>query len=204
MSPRGSRSDARSRFNYGAIRWRNPLGGRRRKWSGCHMPLWPASPFRRRVAVAVLALLLLGIGEAGAQVAPVPAAGFTADSQVQALAMGPGNVLFLSGSFTSLATRTGHWVRFDASGVRDTAWPEVDGAVRAAVSDGAGGWFIGGAFTHVAGQRREGLAHVGRAGELDPLWSPDVDTGTWDPGYGGVTSLCMVGDTLYVGGDFEE
>src|SRR4051812_25122371 len=112
--------------NYGAIRRRCPLAGRRRKWSGCRMDRWPASPLRRPVTVAAVAVLLLTIGDvpARAQVAAVPAAGLTADSQVQALAMGPGNVLYLSGSFTSLAARTGHWVRFDASGARDTGWPE--------------------------------------------------------------------------------
>ena len=135
----------------------------------------------------------------------MPAAGFTADWHVKSLAVGPGNVLYVGGAFSSLAMRTGHWVRFDASGVRDAAWPEVDGPVRAAVSDGAGGWFIGGAFAHVAGQRRAGLAHVGPGGELDPIWSPDVDgprIGTRD--MAGSRALSVVGDTVYVGGEFEE
>ncbi|WP_157592035.1 PQQ-binding-like beta-propeller repeat protein [Solirubrobacter soli] len=149
-------------------------------------------------------LLLIAGTPASAQVAPVPASGFTTDGLVTSLLAGPGNVMYLGGTFSSVAKRTGHWVRFDASGARDAAWPEVDGSVRAVVPDGGGGWFIGGAFTHVAGQRRVGLAHVGSAGELDLNWSPDVDLSNWDPGFGGVMALSVVGDTVYVGGRFEE
>jgi hypothetical protein len=168
-------------------------------------PTRRVSWFLRSASGAVLAAAVVALGgpTARAQVAAVPAVGVTADADVKSLAVGPGNTLYLGGSFSSMAMRTGHWVRFDASGVRDAAWPEVDGTVRAAVSDGAGGWYIGGAFAHVAGQRRAGLAHVGPGGELDPIWSPDVDMADWDPGYGGVTALCVVGDTVYVGGRFE-
>ena len=98
--------------------------------------------------------------------------------------------------------RTGHWVRFDASGARDAAWPEVDGPVRAAVSDGAGGWFIGGAFAHVAGQRRAGWRMSGPAANSTRS-GPRRDMTSWDPGWRG-HALCVVGDTVYVGGKFEE
>ena len=135
--------------------------------------------------------------------ASLPAAGFTTDSQVETVAAGSGNLLFLGGSFSSLSRRTGHWVRFDASGARDVTWPEVDGPVRAVVADGAGGWYVGGAFAHVAGQPRAGLAHVGPGGELDQIWSPDV-IDYWDRGPGEVTALAVVGDTVFVAGDFDE
>lgn len=154
------------------------------------------------VSVLLAGACALASGPARAQVAEVPSTGLTADSDVNALAIGHGNVLFVGGAFSSLATRTGHWVRFDASGARDPAWPEVDGTVNAAVSDGAGGWYIGGAFKHVAGQPRAGLAHVGPSGALDPIWSPDVSAPGWDPGYGGVNSLAVLGDTVYIGGQF--
>jgi hypothetical protein len=132
--------------------------------------LWRVSRFTRSVSTALFAALLtVGGATAHAQVVDVPAVGVAADSVVNTLAVGSGNVLYVGGSFSSLAMRTGHWVRFDASGARDGTWPEVDGPVRAAVSDGAGGWFIGGAFANVAGQRRAGLAHVRPSGELDPI-----------------------------------
>src|SRR3954468_1406653 len=174
--------------------WRSVSGGRRgsrllRSW-------------RSSVVVAV-AVLVVAAGSARAQVAEVPTVGWTAGglgSDVTTLAVGAGNKLYLGGRFSSLGMRTGHWVRFDAGGRRDPAWPEVDGSVSAAVPDGAGGWFIGGQFSLVAGQRRAGLAHVGPGGELDPVWSPDL-SGFHGPDF--VTALCVIGDTVYVAGAFE-
>ncbi len=116
-------------------------------------------------------------------------------------------MLYAGGSFAGVAARTGHWVRFDGSGARDLAWPEVNGSVDAVAPDGAGGWFIGGRFTQVGGQPRARLAHVGANGELDPAWRPAV-TGrarVYDfsfPVEPGVSALSVVGDTLYVGGVF--
>jgi hypothetical protein len=113
----------------------------------------------------------------------------------------------VGGLFSWLATRTGRLVRFDTLGARDTAWPEVDGSVDAVAPDGLGGWFIGGRFTLVAGQPRARLAHLGADGELDPAWRPAVNgrarlphfISPFDPE---VSALCVVGDTLYVGGLF--
>ena len=91
----------------------------------------------------------------------------------------------------------------DASAV----YLNVDGTLLAAAPDGAGGWFIGGRFTRVAGQRRPGLAHVAANGELDPTWSPVAkgrarypqETLLYEPE---VSALLVVGDTVYVGGLF--
>src|ERR1700754_2252442 len=136
-----------------------------------------------RLMPALLAIATppVGASSARAQVAPVPAAGPVAgtnrldgDASVLAVALGAGNMLYAGGSFAGVAARTGHWVRFDGSGARDPAWPEVDGSVDAVASDGAGGWFIGGRFTHVGGQPRARLAHVGANGEVEPAWGPAV------------------------------
>jgi hypothetical protein len=45
---------------------------------------------------------------------------------------------------------------------------DVNYLITTAAPDGAGGWFIGGHFTRMAGQRRLRLAHVTADGQLDP------------------------------------
>ena len=94
----------------------------------------------------------------------------------------------------AVAARTGHFAVFDGADAVQTAWPEVDGSVDAIVSDGAGGWFIGGDFAHVGGQRRAGLAHIAAGGALDGAWAPAAE--------GTVRALALVGATVYAGGEF--
>jgi hypothetical protein len=69
---------------------------------------------------------------------------------------------------------------------------ELDGAVNAVQPDGSGGWYLGGDFSTVQGQGRNGLARVGANGQL--LNSPTLD--------GSVKCLAVKGDTLFVGGVF--
>lgn len=84
---------------------------------------------------------------------------------------------------------------------------DVNNPLSAAAPDGAGGWFIGGSFTQVAGQRRVRLAHVAANGQLDPVWRPVVRgraryPHAKSPSYSTVSALCVVGDTVYIGGWF--
>ena len=147
-------------------------------------------------AVAVVAAVCaVAAGSARAQVAATPASSLTTNYRVDALAAGPGNVLYAGGSFDWLAMPTGHLAWFDASGARDAAWPDVDGLIFAAVADGAGGWYVSGDFSHVGGRRRANLAHIEAGGALDPLWAPAAK--------GAVHALSVVGDTLYLGGLFK-
>ena len=74
-------------------------------------------------ALLVVAGLLVAAGSARAQVAALPAVGWSVDggfvgSPVMSLAAGPGNVLYAAGDFERLAMRSGHSARFDGSGAR--------------------------------------------------------------------------------------
>ena len=88
-------------------------------------------------------------------------------------------------------------VVLDAKTGRPLATTHLNQPIRTAITDGQGGWFIGGGFIRANGVLRKRLAHIGPDGRLDPLWKPEAD------GNGvSVTSLARVGNRLYVGGDF--
>ncbi len=81
----------------------------------------------------------------------------------------------------------------DAQTLQQPWWPVVDGPVTCmAANDSI--LFIGGAFSHVAGQVRSGLAAIDAATGAVLPWAPDLNGGT----------LCMAlsGNTLYIGGNW--
>lgn len=151
-----------------------------------------------------IALLLLAVLPAGASAALSSVANndWVTNGPVQAMARS-GNTLYLGGSFSEIGPRTGPAVSFSGgSSTPDAGFPQVSGAhaeVRAAISDRAGGWYIGGNFTHVGGVARAGLAHVLLGGEVDPTFAPSLEVAHgWS-----VTALALSGGTLYVGGNFQ-
>ncbi|MBK6540055.1 MAG: hypothetical protein IPG10_01975 [Flavobacteriales bacterium] len=68
-----------------------------------------------------------------------------------------------------------------------------DDRVKCVLSDGSGGWYVGGDFLKVAGSFRQHLAHLLADGSLAP-WNPVVN--------GAVNAMAIKGDTLYFGGNF--
>lgn len=70
------------------------------------------------------------------------------------------------------------------------------GNVNVAVSDGSGGWFIGGSFDSIAGQSRDNLARIRADGSLHPEWEAGVN--------GEVSSIVVFDDQVVVGGYFTE
>jgi trimeric autotransporter adhesin len=119
-----------------------------------------------------------------------------ANSTVMAMAIDSANeILYLGGVFTTLGPRSGSGLEFNTTtGTRVTTAPEVTGRIERVISDGAGGWYIAGGFSHVAGVARAELAHILPDGTLDLDFAPA-------PG-GAVRAMLLDGATLYVGGDF--
>lgn len=103
--------------------------------------------------------------------------------------------IYLGGKFSYVGFSSGAGAGVDAaSGKRLSTIARVaGGAVRAAVSDGKGGWYIGGTFTSVGGSARSGLARILSTGAVS-TWAPAVQ--------GSVDSLALSGTTLYLGGSF--
>ncbi|MFA5651748.1 MAG: peptidoglycan-binding protein [Candidatus Paceibacterota bacterium] len=107
-----------------------------------------------------------------------------------------GSILYYGGSFTEVGACTGAGVPINVStGQAVASYPQVIGEVYASVSDGAGGWYIGGAFTYVDNQARNGMAHILADGTVDSSFNPDM-------GEYAVRSLTISDNILYVGGAF--
>ncbi len=115
------------------------------------------------------------------------------------------NAMVTDGTSTYIGGNFSEIYRFGGSGasistttaLADQAFPNVLGVVTASVPDGSGGWFIGGSFTFVAGNARNGLAHINSDGTLDMTWNPNVTGLT-----ARVMTIVISGSNLYVGGQF--
>lgn len=83
-----------------------------------------------------------------------------------------GNTLYAGGSFDRWAPPAGNLAILDPeTGRPDISWPQVLGTVYGIESDGNGGCYIIGDFTHVDGLPRPKLAHINADGSLSD-WAP--------------------------------
>lgn len=107
-----------------------------------------------------------------------------------------GSTVYIGGTFTQMGPAVGSGAAIDGtSGIALSPYPRIDGPVVCVEPDGAGGWFVGGAFTHVRGVPRRSLAQIDANGNVT-AWDPSPE--------GDVRCLLRVGGTLYVGGYFEQ
>jgi hypothetical protein len=157
--------------------------------------------FTTRILVAAFATAATSLGlitapeqAAFADAITEPRATWVSDGEVKAIAIS-GSTAYIGGNFSRIAPYTGSSARFDASTAQlNTPWPEVNGVVNDVVSDGAGGWYLGGNFSSVGGAPRTDLAHVMPDGTVDPNWAPTTD--------GFVRALVVGTDTVFAGGEF--
>jgi len=166
-------------------------------------------PFSRRhqprMLSAVLALALIGF------VVPtfVPSATPVQASNQLQVRLGPNGtvrdltapdangVRYMAGDFTAFdAVNTGKSALVDATTAEvNLAMPKIVGtSVKAIISDGNGGFYIGGTFTSVGGVARRNAAHINADGTVNPNWNPSPNLE--------VKSLLLVGSTVYMGGSF--
>jgi hypothetical protein len=90
-------------------------------------------------------------------------------------------------------------VALDAgTGVRESGFPQVraGSSVYAFVSDGRGGWFVGGSFRAIGGVASHGLAHVLADKSVDKSWQFALSGCYRNPR---IHALIRQGTTLYVG-----
>jgi hypothetical protein len=106
-----------------------------------------------------------------------------------------GNTVYIGGNFTRVYPQCGGGGALSmSSGWYEGPVLKIDGVIYAVAPDGAGGWFIGGDFTHVGGSPRGRLAHIQPDKSLDPAWTPNADST--------VRAIAVSNSAVYVGGDF--
>lgn len=108
-----------------------------------------------------------------------------------------GKNIYVGGNFTFIGPNTGHGVGVNTGNSSiDPKAPFINGNVYAVVSDGSGGWFVGGDFTAVGEVARINLVHITATNIVNSSFRSDTD--------GPVRSLALSSnkEVLYVGGDF--
>ena len=130
-------------------------------------------------------LLALAASAPAAELRNAPLESFwITDGPVYASAL-DANTVYLGGEFTKLGRFTGGLTALATTNdatlgrpLSDSAWPTVDGEVLTMISDGNGGWYIGGEFTRVGSHTTRNLAHVLASGAVDTAFVSTIAT-TW-------------------------
>jgi hypothetical protein len=78
----------------------------------------------------------------------------------------------------------------------DRDFPTTNGEIDAIISDGAGGYFVGGSFTQINGVNQPYLAKLNSSKEVVTNYNPVLN--------GAVYDLLMQGTTLYIAGNFTQ
>ena len=145
------------------------------------------------VAAAATALVLPGQpAQAVAADAPDTSAWVT-NGNVHTVVHAGGRT-YIGGTFDQVGPNTGFGVPLNPSSGALALASKVNGRIHAAVPDGAGGWFIGGAFTRVAGVSRHYAANIKADGTAGG-WNPSPDLPVYALAFDGATRV-------YIGGEF--
>lgn len=111
------------------------------------------------------------------------------------------NLTFLVGNFNFAGSCSGPVVDLDLQTGKvltksmESIFNTIDGEVYTTLSDGNGGWYVGGNFSLIDGVMRTGLAHINPDGTLDLAFNAVFDNYQ-------VNSLRLISGKLYVGGSF--
>lgn len=152
----------------------------------------------RRIAGVLTVLtatsfLALAVTPAGAQLRTPGPGQLTTDGGVNTIVSRSGRV-YIGGSFQRVGPYSGSGVGIDRVTGKNVGFPVVPSGLTAVVTDGAGGWYVGGEFAAPAGTTQSNLVHLRADKSIDPAFDARVN--------GVVTELVLDGGTLYVGGMF--
>ena len=147
-----------------------------------------------RMAVAPSPSAAAGFGQ-GDVPSEVPRADFPVPNGLVRAMVETDGTLYLAGSFSAVGEQTGAFALLDESTADVIPRAAIDGDVKAIVSDGDGGWFVGGDFRRVGSTLHRGIVHFSSDGTIEP-WDPDID--------GEITAMLLDEGTLYLAGRFGE
>jgi hypothetical protein len=104
--------------------------------------------------------------------------------------------LYAGGSFTSFGSSRAYGTLLDTTlgNLISTTYPQANGTVWASISDGNGGWFIGGDFSQVGDSSRQRIAHINNLGRVSSWKVKNCNNS--------VRTLEIDGNNLYIGGYF--
>src|SRR5690606_8843795 len=85
-----------------------------------------------------------------------------------------GNYTYIGGNFTYVGFNTGNGVKLTTTNSNhDLNYVKVNGTIETCISDGSGGWYIGGSFTKVGSLERNRIAHINSNGSVNENWNPN-------------------------------
>lgn len=101
--------------------------------------------------------------------------------------------IYLGGNFSVAGAKATGVAKINAAGRSAIEFPSFDGQCYTAITDGSGGWYVGGNFQY---QSYSNLVHILANSSIDNAFVPNPN--------GTVYALYLDGTTLYVGGSFTQ
>jgi hypothetical protein len=151
-----------------------------------------------KFVIVILVCCGLAISQLHSQPSAFPDSKFwITDGPVNAILATNGTV-YIGGDFSYVGPHTGPMALFNqATGGLQPNSPQIIGTVKAVVSDGSGGWFIGGTFNGIGGAAIMNVAHLYADLTVDINWNARLAGST-------VNALAVDNGSLYIGGSFSK
>lgn len=106
-----------------------------------------------------------------------------------------GDTVVVAGDFSTLGLRTDYLASItEGSKAADQGMPYTNGAIRCIISDGNGGWYVGGSFYQIGGINKSYIAHVKADKSVDNNFTANCNSTVY--------SIVKDGTKLYLGGAF--
>lgn len=121
------------------------------------------------------------------------------DGAVSSMAKGNDDTLYVGGQFHRYGLSMEQFAAIPVAATTEKDYlsamaPQTDGTIYVVISDGVGGYFIGGSFTLVDGYPRRNIAHILGDGSVDLAWNVSTN--------GQVSAMELIDGVLYFGGYF--